>query len=303
MNRVDVLVTGGTGKVGSQTLRALLSKKELNIRALVRHLADARWIVESGGELIEGDLDNARVLSRALSGVSTVALISPPSERAAEQCARVIALSKQQGVRKIVRLSTIKASETGPTEETRQHGVTERLIRESGMNFVFLRPNYLMQNLLGSLGPIIAQGKLYAGLGDARIALIDARDVGDAMASAILTDAFDGSAFELSGPKSITLSTAAAVIGSALGRKVKYVAVAPEVAGDMLRWSGEDDWAAQLVVSYSRAYAKGFGDFVTDSVKILNQNAPRDITSFAWEVFVPAANSFSDKRMELRQDA
>jgi uncharacterized protein YbjT (DUF2867 family) len=296
MSRVDVLVTGGTGNVGSQALKSLLAKKNLKVRALVRDAAKAQWIADVGGELVEGELDASAAVSRAMVDVQTLALITPASAHASQQAGKVIALAKQAGVRKIVRLSAIKASENGPTDNTRQHGITERAIRESGMRYVFLRPNYFMQNLLGSLGSIVGEGKLYAGMGEAGIALIDARDVGDALAAAVVTDRFDGSALELSGPKSIGHSTVAAEIGKALGRNVSYVAVPPEAAGEAVRAFGLDDWTVQIIVEYSRAYSKGFGDFVTDSVQSLTGQAPRDIGTFAREVIGPKAKAMAPVR-------
>lgn len=289
MSKIDVLITGGTGSVGSQALKVLLAQKHLTVRALVRNPAKAQWISDLGGELVEGDLDDAAAVSLALRDVQTLALITPAGARASAQAAQVIALAQQAGVNKIVRLSAIKASEDGPTDNTRQHGVTDRAIRESGLHYVLLRPNYYMQNLLGSLGPIVGQGKLYAGMAEAGIALIDARDVGDALAAAALTDRFDGSALELSGPKSIGHGAVAAAIGKALGRDVTYVAVPPEAAGEAVRAFGFDDWTVKVIVDYSRAYSGGFGDFVTDSVQSLTGHAPRDIEAFAREVLLPLA--------------
>ncbi len=293
MSRIDVLVTGGTGNVGSQALKSLLTKKYLKVRALVRNPAKAQWIADLGGELVEGDLDDIAAVSRAMVDVQTLALITPAGAHASEQAGKVIAIALPAGVQKVVRLSAIKASEDGPTDNTRQHGITERAIRESGMRYVFLRPNYYMQNLLGSLGSIVGEGKLYAGMGNAGIALIDARDVGDALAAAVMTDQFDGSALELSGPKSIGHDTVAAEIGKALGRNVSYVAVPPEAAGEAVRAFGLDDWTVQIIVDYARAYSKGFGDFVTDSVQLLTGQAPRDIGTFAREVISPAANAMA----------
>jgi len=287
------LVTGGTGNVGSQALKALLTKKNLKVRALVRNPAKAQWIADLGGELVQGDLDDAAAVRRAMVAVQTLALITPAGAHASEQAGKVITIAKQAGVQKVVRLSAIKASEDGPTDNTRQHGITERAVRESGMRFVMLRPNYYMQNLLGSLGSIVGEGKLYAGVGDAKFALIDARDVGDALAAAVVTDQFDGSALELSGPQSIGHSAVAAGIGKALGLNVTYVAVPPEAAGEAVRAFGLDDWTVKVIVDYSRAYSKGFGDFVTDSVRSLTGHAPRDIGTFTREVLAPIAKSMA----------
>ena len=296
MNKIDVLVTGGTGKVGSQALKSLLAAKNLKVRALVRNPAKAQWIADLGGELAEGDMDDIAAVSRAMVDVQTLALITPPGARAAETAGKVIEIAKRAGVQKIVRLSAIKASPDGPTDNTRQHAITEQLIRESGLRYVFLRPNYFMQNLLGSLGSIVGEGRLYAGVSDARIALIDARDVGDALAAAVVSDQFDGLALELSGPKSIGHGTVAEEIGKALGRTVTYVAVPPEAAGEAVRAFGLDDWTVKVIADYSRAYSKGFGDFVTDSVESLTRHAPRDIGAFAREVMAPTANSMAPKR-------
>jgi hypothetical protein len=80
-------------------------------------------------------------------------------------------------------------------------------------------------------------------------------------------------------------------IGKALGRTVTYVAVPPEAAGEAVRAFGLDDWTVQVIVDYSRAYSKGFGDFVTDSLQSLTRHAPRDIGAFAREVMAPMATS------------
>jgi uncharacterized protein YbjT (DUF2867 family) len=299
MSTIDVLVTGGTGNVGSQTLKSLLANKNLKVRALVRNPAKARWIADLGGELVKGDLDDTAAVSRAMIDVQTLALITPAGAHASTQAGKVIALARQAGVQKVVRLSAIKASEEGPTDNTRQHAITERAIRESGMRYVFLRPNYYMQNLLGSLGSIVGEGKLYAGMGDAAIALIDARDVGDAMAAAVLSEQFDGSALELSGPESIGHSAVAAVISKALGRNVTYVAVPPEAAGEAVRAFGLDNWTVQIIVDYARAYSNGFGDFVTDSVQSLTGQAPRDIGTFSTEIILPAAKSMAPAQQNV----
>jgi uncharacterized protein YbjT (DUF2867 family) len=289
MQHVDIVITGGTGTVGRQALKTLLAPGTRRVRALVRDTARAKWIADAGGELAEGSFTDPEAVTRAFTGADTLALITPAGPRAFEQAATLLTLAKQAGVRKVVRLSAIKAAEDGPTDNTRQHGRTERAIRDSGLTSVILRPNYFMQNLLGSLRSVLGEGRLYAGMGNGKIAIIDARDVGDAIAAAASTDAFDGSVLELSGPQSIGHDVVAAELGRGLGRDVSYVAIPPEAAGEAMRAFGLDDWTVQVITDYARAYSSGFGDFVTGSVEALTGHPARDIAAFVREVLVPAA--------------
>jgi nucleoside-diphosphate-sugar epimerase len=66
-----VLVTGGTGFVGSHLVKAL-SARELRLRVLVRRASNVTRLVESGAELIEGGLDDPAALARAVCGVDVV---------------------------------------------------------------------------------------------------------------------------------------------------------------------------------------------------------------------------------------
>ena len=58
--------------------------------------------------------------------VQTLALITPAGAHASEQAGKVIAIAKQAGVQKVVRLSAIKASEDGPTDNNQLSGGHEQ---------------------------------------------------------------------------------------------------------------------------------------------------------------------------------
>lgn len=284
-----VLVTGATGSVGSALARILSSTSGLRVRAMVRDVAKARALADRGVELVTGTFDDPTSLVTAMTGIDTLALITAAGPHAADQASRAIVAAKQAGVRKIVRLSAIKASADGPTENTRQHGRTERELRESGLVYVALRPSFFMQNLAGMAAGVAAEGKLYAGTGTGKVAMIDTRDVADAMAAAVTSAAYDNQALELSGPASISFGEVAAAFAAALGRPVEYVAVPPSAAGEAIRQFGADDWNVKLLTDYSTAYSKGFGDFVTDLVPRMTGHPARGIEAFAREVFADKA--------------
>jgi NAD(P)H dehydrogenase (quinone) len=283
-----VLVTGATGSVGSELARILSTTPGLRVRAMVRDIAKARPLADVGVELVAGTFEDPASLVAAMTGIDTLALITAAGAHAADQASRAIAAAKQAGVRKIVRLSAIKASVDGPTDNTRQHARTERELRESGLVYVALRPSFFMQNLVGLAASVPTDGKLYAGVGTGKVAMIDTRDVAEAMAAAVTSATYDNQALELSGPASVSFAEVAAALAAALGRPVEYIAVPPAAAGEALRKFGADDWTVQLMTDYFTAYGKGFGDFVTDLVPRMTGHPARGIEAFAREAFATA---------------
>lgn len=288
-----ILVTGATGTVGSQLVRSLAQAPDLHVRAFVRNLQKADALANRRIELCRGSFEDTDRLSAALRGVDTLVLITPTGPMAAEQAQVAIAGAKAAGVRKIVRLSAIRASIEGPTENSRQHAQTERELRESGLAYALLRPQFYMQNLLGAAGSVVNEGKLYSAVDDGRIGMIDARDVADCLERAVGCSDYDGRAWELSGPQSITHDSVAAVLGEALGRTVACVRVSPEFMSESMRAFGADDWMVRLMADYTRAYRDGFGDFVTDVVETMTGRPARGIETFAREVYRPVAAMLS----------
>jgi NAD(P)H dehydrogenase (quinone) len=284
-----IVVTGATGTIGRRVVEGLRAK-QLPVTALVHSAAKGGDLKALGAQLAVGAFEDRGSLERAFAGADTVVLITPANIHAAEQTITAIDAAKATGVRKIVRISALKAALDGPTDNTRQHGRTEAALRASGLAYVILRPHLFMQNLLGSL-PTIAEGKLYFGVGTGKMGMIDTRDASDAAIVAATSDAFDGQTLELTGPASIDFATAAAAIARGLGREVSYIAVPPAAAGEAMRNFGADDWTVKLITDYCTAYTAGFGDFTTGEVQRITGRAPRSIDDFVREVLVPIATA------------
>ena len=119
------LITGATGKTAELAIEHLVAQRA-DVRALVRDLGKAAPLKEKGVELTQGDFHDSDSLVRALDGVTSVFLVTPPDEHTAATVDRFLAAVTTSGKHpRIVRLSAIKASEGGPTDNTRQHGRAE----------------------------------------------------------------------------------------------------------------------------------------------------------------------------------
>src|SRR5215216_2544996 len=66
-----ILVTGGTGRLGTQIVR-LLTTRQLPVRIMTRDAARARDLAGDSVEVVVGDVRNARDVERAVAGVNTV---------------------------------------------------------------------------------------------------------------------------------------------------------------------------------------------------------------------------------------
>jgi uncharacterized protein YbjT (DUF2867 family) len=283
-----ILITGATGNTAA-IVATQLRERGVAVRALVRDAKKAEALAARGVELAIGDFETPASLEAALDGITSVFLVTPPHADASGMVDRFLAAAVKSASRpRIVRLSAIKGSDHGPTDNTRTHGRADRAIQDSGLPYVILRPNYFMQNLFGSAESILGQGMMFQGTGDGRLGFIDVRDIADVATAALLDPQWDRGIYELTGPESLSYGDVAKLLGEALGREVKYVPVTPEQVRESIMKLGWGEWAAGIMADYSAAYAKGWGDFTTTFVQKIAGHAPRSYATFLREVFVPA---------------
>ena len=283
-----VLVTGATGNIGSPLILRLSDSTDLDARAFVRDEGKATSLREAGIDCVLGTFEDPKAVSQAVADIDTVVLITARNPNANEQARAVLTAAKTAGVRKIVRISEIKASLDGPTENSRIHGQTDHDIESSGFNYVILRPHFLMQNINMAYQSIVAEGTFWMGMGDGRLGMIDSRDVIDCAEQLVLSDEFDNQIFEPTGPESISFHDVANILVEALGRPVDYIAVPLEMIDQFNRDMGMSDWFADVMRDYSKAYSENWGNFVTDDVERITGHTTRSFDMFVREDFAPS---------------
>jgi uncharacterized protein YbjT (DUF2867 family) len=181
-----ILVTGATGSNSTELLK-LLSARAVPARAMVRSSDKAGAAAELPGiEIVAGDFDDESSLDHALHGIERAFLLTNSTELAEARQMRFVKAARRGGVRHIVKLSQFAADEASPVRFLRYHAAVERAIRETGVDYTFLSPNLFMQGLLGFTPTIKAEGRFYAAAGDAKVSLVDVRDIA-AAAAAVLT--------------------------------------------------------------------------------------------------------------------
>lgn len=275
-----ILVTGATGNAGSEVVRALLARGE-HVRAFVRDPDRARGLLGEQPELALGDFADPASVRAALEGVEQLVLSGPDDPRRVDWETGAIDAAVASGVRRIVRLSS-PVVEPGAREAFWDwHNRIDRHLTRSGVAAVVLHSSFYMSNLLAAAEQIADQGLLVAPAGDARIAMIDPRDVGAAAAAVLTTARHDGQRYVLTGPEAITYDEVAVELSAAAGRRVTFVDVPDADAEEGMIRAGLPPLVAEQVVKVFASLREGVARRVTTTVESLTGAPPRSLAAFA----------------------
>jgi uncharacterized protein YbjT (DUF2867 family) len=193
-----------------------------------------------------------------------------------------IDVAKESAIKLLVRSSILGSDPASPSTFVRDHGVCDEYLRSSGVPHAIVRPNLFMQNVPETTIPSIdANGNFYANAGDARISMVDTRDVA-AVAVAALTGACDtGSAYDVTGPEALSYADVAGGLTKALKRKITYLDIPDDATAEALAGLRLTAWLAgalvELFQDYRRSGAAGYAAQVTDTIRAETGKAPRKL--------------------------
>jgi len=283
-----ILITGGTGTVGSLTIQSILAKNaDVKLRAYVRNPEKAENLKNLGIELVQGDFSNQGALNKAAEGMDAVFSLTVASPTAVEEGKAITLAAKNAGVKHIIRNSAIGAAPDAPTENGKMHYATDEDIKASGLTYTIFRPHFFMQNLLFATQTIKEQGAMYWGMGDGKMGIVDVRDMADSYAEVLVNGGHENKIYTPTGPESIDFHTMAKLISEGIGKEVKYIAVTPEQVKESLMAMGAGEFMATLYMQYSIAYSANWGNFVTDDVETVAGHKSRSFKQFVDDVFAP----------------
>jgi uncharacterized protein YbjT (DUF2867 family) len=239
-----ILVTGGTGFIGPEVVRALVALGQ-PVRLLARHPERATSQIHHPlVECVKGDALQPKTLPAAMVGVHAVihliGIISETSHVTYEQAhteatRNVLAAAKQAGVTRWIQMSAIG---TRPHARSRYHLTkwrAEELVRHSGLDWTIFRPSLVYgydehDRLLNLLRTVLSwpldlltlrSFPLIDG-GEPLIQPVSVREVARCFALAPSKEASVNRTFDLVGPVSFSWREMVFKIMTALGKKSIY---------------------------------------------------------------------------------
>jgi uncharacterized protein YbjT (DUF2867 family) len=207
MSERFTLVLGGTGKSGRRVAERLWA----------RGLPVA---VGSRSGTPPFDWEDRATWAPVLRGARAAYVSYQPdlaAPGAPEAVGALAAEAAAAGVERLVLLS-------GRGEEEAQR--SEAAAAEAGVDLTVVRASWFAQNFSEGhlLEPVMA-GELALPVGDVPEPFIDLADIADVAVAALTEDGHAGRVYEVTGPRALTFAEAAAEIGRAAGREVRFARV------------------------------------------------------------------------------
>jgi uncharacterized protein YbjT (DUF2867 family) len=241
-----VIVFGATGTVGRQVVTQL-AEGGIPSRAVSRRADVASAGTSEVIEWVRADLGDPGTLDRVLEGVDRVFLVTGGQAMLLE--GNLLAAAGRAGVTHVVRMSgSFLVGPDATVGFDRAHYRAEQALERSGLAWTHLRPSYFMQNLLIQG----ASGTLALPFGDARVNLVDTRDIAAVAVAALTGAGHEGQTYPVSGPEALTFTQVAATLSTVTGRPFSYRPVGrEEFAATLQQWGLPATAAADVAEEYT----------------------------------------------------
>ncbi len=280
---LKILVTGGTGFVGTHLVNALLRRGH-EVAVLARRPGASRNRYNRPVEGVPGDvLDPASIQNAARGRDAVVHLVGIIAEKGdqtfdrmhREAAGNVVEGMRAAGVRRLLHMSAMGSFDDSPSEYGRTKAAGEALVRASGLDWTVFRPSVVFgpgDGFVSLLAEIVRRNPLFIpviGPGTTRFQPVSVYDLARIFADTLEKPETVGRAFEVGGPRTFTLNDIYREIAAAVGKARKPLVHLP-------MW-----WGRFLAGRFEAAARRGWIDappLTRDQLKSLERDNAADLT-------------------------
>lgn len=284
---MKVLITGATGRVGSEVVKALLQRRA-DVRALTRKFKPDAF--PGAVEIAVGDLNDPVSIAEAMKGVDKLFLLigreGVPLELT--QAITAYGLAKKAGLKQVTFVSVFKADQFLEVPHFANKYAVEEAIRAGGVPYTILRPAYFAQNERSFKSELTGFGVYPIPAGNQGLAVVDVRDLAEAAAISLTEEGHNGKTYDLVSSEMLRGPDAAATWSKLLRKEVAYAGHANfDDFEAQLREKGSPSWLAyDLRVMFQGFIERGFSNTEDQTARFaaLLGRQPRTYSGFAEEL-------------------
>ncbi|BBY53032.1 NmrA family NAD(P)-binding protein [Mycobacterium koreense] len=220
---MTVLITGGTGLVGSHVIAEVLARGE-RVRTLSRRPDTSA--LPADVEVVAGSLSDTAAMRTALDGVDGLFLLSPVSLDELTGSLQTLDLARAAGVEAVVYLSVIHADIFTDPPHFAAKAAVEKAMADFGIHATVLRPGIYLQNDLALRDRLIHDGVYDPPVGNAAALFTDVGDLAEVAAAELLrrlaAPAAPAVTLDVVAPQILGGDRIAEIWSAILGRQIRY---------------------------------------------------------------------------------
>jgi len=231
----------------------------------------------------KADLADPLQAEAALVGAFSVFLLTGNAPGFRDSQITVVEAAQRRGIRHLVKLSALGASDHSKSGIGRDHWAVEQAIQRTSMPWTILRPHAFMQNWLKDVAASVrTENTIYSPIGGGRMPFIDTRDIAAVAAEVLLhPDPHIGKKYVLTGGEAVGYADLAAELTKVTGRAIAYRPISMEEARARLTRLGQPASLIDATLAIA-AYQRDGGPtaLVSPTVERLLGRPPRTIRDF-----------------------
>lgn len=288
-----IVITTPTGHIGSQVLERLLKTNE-DLRVIARDPSKLSAEARERVEIVQGSLDDLKIVSEAYEKADELFFIIPPSTQYADANEYYLHFAgptceaiKRQNVKRIVFVSGTGLGYEKKAGPVSASYLAEQLLEETGAAVRILHCGTFMENLLHSVQPVKFAGRFSTPVpGDIKAPWVATRDIADKAVQLLLDKTWSGTgSVGVLGPEDLSYDEIAGIISETLGREIKYESISGEAQKAAMMRFGATEAAAEGLVELYDSMTNGVFNMVPRTAET---SSPTTFREWCEEVFKPA---------------